>query len=63
MLINETVLGNHLIWPLPLQRYYEVYHLKPNTTYEFRIWANNLLGAGEMSYTTATTLSQLSDQG
>lgn len=46
-----------------LQRYFEVYHLKPNTTYEFRIWANNYLGAGAMMYTTATTLSQLSDQG
>lgn len=45
------------------QRYYEVYHLKPNTTYEFRIWANNYLGAGEIASTTATTLDQISDKG
>lgn len=50
-------------YPLCLQRYYEVYHLKPNTTYEFRIWANNYLGAGEIAYTMATTLSQLTDKG
>lgn len=44
------------------QRYLEVYHLLPNTSYEFRIWANNYLGAGEIAYTTATTLDKLSDE-
>lgn len=34
----------------------------PNTSYEFRIWANNILGAGEISYTTATTLDKLTDE-
>lgn len=43
------------------QRYYELYHLKPNTTYEFRLWANNFLGAGEIVTTSATTLGALSD--
>lgn len=38
-----------------------MYHLTPNTTYEFRIWANNYLGAGEIAQTSGTTLSQLSD--
>lgn len=46
-----------------LQRYYEVYHLTPNTTYEFRLWANNFLGAGEAVTTSATTLGQLTDGG
>lgn len=46
-----------------LQRYFEVYHLLPNTTYEFRLWANNYLGAGDIEYTFATTLSQLTDRG
>lgn len=38
-----------------------MYHLTPNTTYEFRIWANNYLGTGEIAETSGTTLSQLSD--
>lgn len=38
-----------------------MYHLTPNTTYEFRLWANNFLGAGEAVTTSATTLGQLSD--
>ncbi|XP_031632087.1 uncharacterized protein LOC116346282 [Contarinia nasturtii] len=42
-------------------RYFEVYHLIPNTTYEFRLWANNFLGSGEAVTISATTLSQLSD--
>lgn len=45
-----------------LQRYYEIFHLIPNTTYEFRLWANNYLGAGEIVITSATTLGQLSDE-
>lgn len=34
----------------------------PNTSYEFRLWANNILGSGEAVITAATTLSQLSDE-
>lgn len=56
ILIKKTVFSVYL------QRYYEVYHLIPNTTYEFRLWANNLLGSGEIVSTSATTLSQLSDE-
>ncbi|XP_055712928.1 contactin-1 isoform X1 [Phlebotomus papatasi] len=42
----------------PNIRQLEVYHLIPNTSYEFRIWANNHLGPGEKTTVTATTISQ-----
>lgn len=41
----------------------EVYHLIPNTTYEFRIWGNNYLGAGEIVNTIITTLPEIGDEG
>ena len=31
-----------------LQRQIDVYHLEPNTTYSFRVWATNQLGRGEI---------------
>ncbi|XP_037026614.1 contactin-2 [Bradysia coprophila] len=46
----------------PNVRYMEVYHLTPNTTYEFRIWGNNLLGAGEIVNTFITTLPEIGDE-
>lgn len=45
------------------QRQLEIYHLIPNTTYEFRIWANNALGAGEVVTITATTLPDMEEKG
>lgn len=39
-----------------------MYKLQSNTSYEFRVWANNYLGAGEAVTTVATTLSQLTDE-
>ena len=33
---------------LYFQRQIDVYHLSPNTTYIFRVWARNQLGKGEI---------------
>ena len=33
---------------ITLQRQIDVYHLVPNTTYSFRVWATNQLGRGEI---------------
>lgn len=41
----------------------EIYHLRPNTTYEFRIWGNNQLGAGDIATTVVQTLAEFSDEG
>lgn len=41
----------------------EVYKLEPNTTYEFRIWANNALGPGEIVTTVVTTLPETKEEG
>lgn len=41
----------------------EVYRLAPNTTYEFRIWANNELGSGEVVTTNVTTLPETKEEG
>ncbi|XP_055632165.1 uncharacterized protein LOC129772199 [Toxorhynchites rutilus septentrionalis] len=46
----------------PNARQLEIYHLIPNTTYEFRIWANNALGAGEIVTTTATTSPDMEEK-
>uniref|UniRef100_W8AZQ2 Fibronectin type-III domain-containing protein n=1 Tax=Ceratitis capitata TaxID=7213 RepID=W8AZQ2_CERCA len=40
----------------------EVYRLEPNTTYEFRIWANNQLGSGEVVTTNVTTLPETKEE-
>ncbi|XP_018321661.1 protein sidekick-1 isoform X2 [Agrilus planipennis] len=37
-------------------RTYEVYNLKPNTTYTFRMWATNQLGQGAITEVHKTTL-------
>jgi hypothetical protein len=47
----------------PNARYLEVYHLKPNTTYEFRIWANNEVGQGEMCTISARTIEPVQEKG
>lgn len=60
---DSFLMKYNFILTFSLQRYFEVFHLIPNTTYEFRLWANNYLGPGEISYTFATTLCQLTDQG
>ncbi|XP_049780635.1 protein turtle homolog A isoform X2 [Schistocerca cancellata] len=39
----------------PTARQVDVYHLKPNTTYIFRLWANNQLGKGVVTEMEATT--------
>nr|XP_016937261.1 uncharacterized protein LOC108015359 isoform X2 [Drosophila suzukii] len=43
-------------------RQMEVYRLAPNTTYEFRIWANNELGSGEVVTTNVTTLPETKEE-
>lgn len=40
-----------------------MYKLKPNTTYEFRIWATNQLGKGEITEVLGTTLNSYPEQG
>lgn len=47
----------------PNARYLEVYHLKPNTSYEFRIWATNEVGAGEMCTISARTIEPVQEKG
>lgn len=61
VLQNDFFLHN-VYFLLILKRYFEVFHLTPNSTYEFRIWANNFLGPGEIVSTSATTLCSLTDQ-
>jgi len=51
---------NHIT---PNARYLEVYHLKPNTSYQFRIWANNEVGAGEKFMTEARTVAPTEEKG
>lgn len=43
---------NHIT---PNSRQIDVYNLKPNTSYEFRIWATNQLGRGEKTSVIAVT--------
>lgn len=45
------------------QRQMEVYRLAPNTAYEFRIWANNELGSGDVVTTNVTTLPETKEEG
>lgn len=51
---------NHIT---PNARYLEVYHLRPNTSYQFRIWANNEVGAGEKFMTEARTVAPTEEKG
>ncbi|XP_017870726.1 PREDICTED: uncharacterized protein LOC108618979 isoform X3 [Drosophila arizonae] len=46
----------------PNVRQMEVYRLAPNTTYEFRIWANNELGSGTVVTTNVTTLPETKEE-
>ncbi|XP_061388623.1 contactin-1a [Musca vetustissima] len=46
----------------PNVRQMEVYRLEPNTTYEFRMWANNHLGSGEVVTTNVTTLPETKEE-
>lgn len=47
----------------PNARYLEVYHLRPNTSYQFRIWANNEVGAGKVSTISAKTVAPTQEKG
>lgn len=47
----------------PNARYLEVYHLRPNTSYEFRIWANNEVGAGDIYTISARTIEPTQEKG
>lgn len=44
-------------------RYLEVYHLRPNMSYEFRMWANNDVGSGAVSTITARTVEPTQEKG
>ncbi|XP_053681792.1 uncharacterized protein LOC128732542 [Sabethes cyaneus] len=55
----ETIDPRHIS---PNARQLEIYHLIPNTTYEFRIWANNALGAGDIMTITATTTPDMEEK-
>ncbi|XP_044586278.1 protein turtle homolog A isoform X2 [Cotesia typhae] len=52
----------------PNSRQIDVYHLEPNTTYLFRVWATNKLGRGDIveveghTHHTIEELAQLEDQ-
>ncbi|XP_043473090.1 protein turtle homolog B isoform X1 [Leptopilina heterotoma] len=41
----KPIIPNHIP---PNSRQIDVYHLEPNTTYSFRVWATNELGPGEI---------------
>ncbi|XP_058444555.1 uncharacterized protein LOC131426122 isoform X2 [Malaya genurostris] len=55
----ETIDPRHIS---PNARQLEIYHLIPNTTYEFRIWANNALGSGDIMTITATTTPDMGEK-
>ncbi|XP_058811315.1 uncharacterized protein LOC131676210 [Topomyia yanbarensis] len=55
----ETIDPRHIS---PNARQLEIYHLIPNTTYEFRIWANNALGSGDVMTITATTSPDMEEK-
>ncbi|XP_019768014.1 Down syndrome cell adhesion molecule homolog isoform X2 [Dendroctonus ponderosae] len=50
---------NHI---MPSSRQIEVYSLRPNTTYEFRMWATNQLGKSPVTYVLATTKAQYTEE-
>ncbi|XP_063225073.1 protein turtle homolog A [Bacillus rossius redtenbacheri] len=45
----------------PNVRQIDVYRLDPNTTYVFKVWANNQLGPGEATQLQATTLHSVEE--
>ncbi|XP_066149228.1 protein turtle homolog B isoform X1 [Euwallacea fornicatus] len=45
----------------PNARQVEIFSLKPNTTYEFRMWATNQLGRSPLVYVLGTTRGQYSE--
>lgn len=47
----------------PNARQLEVYHLKPNTSYQFRIFATNDVGSGPYSVITARTVEPTQEKG
>jgi len=47
----------------PNARQLEVYHLVPNTSYQFRIWASNEVGSGEMYTIGARTVAPTEEKG
>lgn len=47
----------------PNARQLEIYHLKPNTSYQFRIWATNEAGAGEIAMINARTVEPVQEKG
>lgn len=47
----------------PNARQLEVYHLRPNTSYQFRMWATNEAGAGEIATITARTVEPTQEKG
>uniref|UniRef100_A0A182J2F9 Ig-like domain-containing protein n=1 Tax=Anopheles atroparvus TaxID=41427 RepID=A0A182J2F9_ANOAO len=55
----ETIDPRHIS---PNARQLEIYHLIPNTTYEFRIWGNNQLGAGEIVTILSTTQPRMEEK-
>uniref|UniRef100_A0A182W4U6 Fibronectin type-III domain-containing protein n=1 Tax=Anopheles minimus TaxID=112268 RepID=A0A182W4U6_9DIPT len=55
----ETIDPRHIS---PNARQLEIYHLIPNTTYEFRIWGNNQLGSGEIVTILATTQPHMEEK-
>uniref|UniRef100_A0A182M9R5 Ig-like domain-containing protein n=1 Tax=Anopheles culicifacies TaxID=139723 RepID=A0A182M9R5_9DIPT len=55
----ETIDPRHIS---PNARQLEIYHLIPNTTYEFRIWGNNQLGSGEIVTILATTQPRMEEK-
>lgn len=45
------------------QRQIDVYGLRPNTSYEFKVWATNQLGRGESTQLVSTTKGYFSEEG
>ncbi|XP_045463175.1 protein turtle homolog A isoform X3 [Harmonia axyridis] len=51
---------NHIT---PSSRQIDVYGLQPNTSYEFKVWATNQLGRGEVTQIVSTTKGYYSEEG
>lgn len=50
---------NHIT---PSSRQIDVYGLQPNTSYEFKVWATNQLGRGEVTQVVSTTKGYYSEE-